>query len=74
LSHVTYTVYELEPNGTYRTFSETQVNRYFLVQEMSHWLDCSGFTPIKWFAGFSDNENVSEQTWHVVAVARRSQD
>jgi hypothetical protein len=27
--------------------------------------------PVKWFAGFSDDENIDEETWHVVAVARR---
>lgn len=71
LSHVTYSVYELNHDGTYRTFEETLTNRYFLVQEMSHWLTSSGLMPVKWFAGFSDDENIDEETWHVVAVARR---
>jgi SAM-dependent methyltransferase len=74
LSHVTYSVYELHRDGAYRTLTETQVNRYFLVQEMSYWLTSSGFTPVKWFAGFSDNEIINEETWHVVAVAHRGQE
>jgi ubiquinone/menaquinone biosynthesis C-methylase UbiE len=71
LSHVTYSIYELNADGTYRTLEETQTNRYFLVQEMSHWLSCSGFVPVKWFAGFTDDVNIDERTWHIVAVARR---
>ncbi|MEK6334517.1 MAG: class I SAM-dependent methyltransferase [Acidobacteriota bacterium] len=73
LSQVTYTIYELNRDGTYDSLVETQVNRYFLVQEMSYWLTSSGFVPVKWFAGFSDDETITEETWHVVAVARRGQ-
>ncbi|HWP46803.1 MAG TPA: class I SAM-dependent methyltransferase [Candidatus Limnocylindrales bacterium] len=72
LSQVTYTVYELRDNGTYSSFKETQINRYFLVQEMAYWLSSSGFTPLKWFAGFTPDEQITEQTWHVVAVARKT--
>ena len=71
LSHVTYSVHELNNDGTHMTVKETQTNRYFLVQEMSHWLTSSGFMPVKWFAGFSPEENIDEETWHIVAVARR---
>jgi hypothetical protein len=71
LSRVTYTVYELRSNGTYANFRETQINRYFLVQEMAGWLSNSGFTPLKWFNGFRNDEVITDQTWHVVAVARR---
>jgi len=72
LATVTYSVYELCNDGTYSSFRETQVNRYFLVQEMAGWLSCCNLIPLKWFAGFADDENVTEQTWHVVALARRS--
>jgi SAM-dependent methyltransferase len=71
LSRVTYSIYELRHNGTYSALTETQVNRYFLLQEMHHWLTSSGFTPVKWFAGFTDNETITDETWHIVAVARR---
>ena len=73
LSRVTYSIYELNRDGTYESLSETQINRYFLVQEMAQWLTSSGFIPIKWFAGFSDDEIINEDTWHVVAVARSNQ-
>jgi SAM-dependent methyltransferase len=71
LSRVTYSIYELNSDGTYVALTETQVNRYFLLQEMAAWLTATGFTPVKWFAGFADDENISDETWHIVAVARR---
>jgi SAM-dependent methyltransferase len=68
---VTYTIHELHSDGTYRSLKETQTNRYFLVQEMAGWLSLCGFVPLKWFAGFSENENIDVKTWHVLAMARR---
>ena len=71
LARVTYTIYELYHDGTYTSLRETQTNRYFLVQEMAGWLSSCGFEPLKWFAGFSTDENITEQTWHIVAIARK---
>jgi SAM-dependent methyltransferase len=71
LCHVSYTINELNKDGTYQTLGETQVNRFFLVQEMWFFLEQSGLTPLKWFSGFSKDENISEQTWHIVSVARK---
>jgi len=71
LARVTYTIYELRRDGTYTSLKETQTNRYFLVQEMAGWLSTCGFTPVKWFAGFALDENITERTWHIVAVARK---
>lgn len=71
LSHVTYTILELYNDGRYERLTETQSNRYFLIQEMAGWLKQGGFTPLKWFAGFTEDENISGDTWHVVSVARR---
>ena len=72
LSHVKYSVFELNKNGTYTSFTETQTNRYFLLQEMAAWLTTTDFTPVKWFSGFADNETINSDTWHIVAVARRN--
>ena len=69
--HVHYTVYELHNNGSYKTLNETQLNRFFLVQEMANLLTASGFEPLKWFAGFTDDELINADTWHVVAVAKK---
>jgi SAM-dependent methyltransferase len=73
LCSVTYTIYELRQDGTYHCLNETQENRYFLVQEMAGWLSACGFTPIKWFDGFSESENIDQNTWHVLALARRAE-
>jgi len=71
LSAVTYSVYELHNDGTYYSFKETQVNRYFLVQEMAALLSFCGFTSLKWFDGFTAIEDITEDTWHVLAIARK---
>lgn len=71
LARVTYTIYELRYDGTYTNLRETQTNRYFLVQEMAGWLSTCGFMPVKWFAGYTLDENITDQTWHIVAVARK---
>jgi len=68
---VAYSVYELHNNGSYSCFKETQTNRYFLVQEMAGLLSTCSFQPLKWFAGFTEQEEITENTWHIVAVARR---
>jgi SAM-dependent methyltransferase len=70
-AEVEYKVYELHRDGSYSSFEEAQINRYFLVQEMASWLAVAGFTPLRWYAGFSEDEVIREDTWHVVAVARR---
>lgn len=71
LCYVTYTINELNADGSYQTLREKQVNRFFLVQEMSLFLWQSGLTPVKWFSGFSENEHIDAETWHIVAIARK---
>ena len=71
LAQVTYTIYDLHHDGTYSQMSETQSNRYFLVQEMDAFLSSAGFCPEKWFDGFSTQEIIDRSTWHVLAVTRR---
>ena len=71
LCNVLYTIYEMNNNGTYSSMRETQVNRFFQVQEMELFLQQSDFTPLKWYSGFQDNELINDETWHIVAVARK---
>jgi SAM-dependent methyltransferase len=71
LARVTYTIYELHDDGTYDQLREIQTNRYFLVQEMASFLSASDFIPIKWFSGYQNDETINEETWHIIAVARR---
>ena len=69
LCHVTYSIYELHTNGRYQVLKETQVNRFFLLQEMAQFLECAGFSLLKWFSGYQDKKDVNADTWHIVAVA-----
>ena len=71
-STVAYSVYELRPDGTYSSFQETQQNRYFLVQEMSALLKAASLEPLQWFSGFSSDQAIDHQTWHVVVLARKA--
>jgi SAM-dependent methyltransferase len=68
---VSYSVFELNKDGTYLQFNEKHIVRYFLIQEMAAILESNGFVPLKWFAGFSSDEDITENTWHIVSVARK---
>lgn len=69
-AQVDYTVFELRKDGTYGSFEETQVNRYFSVPEMAGWLERTGFADPEWHAGFTSSTDIGVDTWHVVGVAR----
>ncbi len=71
LCHVAYTIHELNADGTHQTLRETQVNRFFLVQEMNFFLQQANLHPLKWFPGFQKNEQINAETWHIVAMARK---
>lgn len=68
---VSYTINELHDDGTYQSLQETQVNRFFLLQEMALFLAQAGLTPLKWFSGFQEDEHITGETWHVIGVARK---
>jgi SAM-dependent methyltransferase len=70
-AEVSYSIFELNNDGSYSRFKETQVVRYFLLQEMAAILNGNGFIPLKWFAGFTASEEITENTWHIVSVARK---
>jgi SAM-dependent methyltransferase len=72
LAKVVYTVEERTPDGSCRTFRESHVNRFFSVDEMETLLSRSKFSPLKFFAGFNKTEPITDATWHIVAVARKS--
>lgn len=71
LAEVNYTIYEFDEASGYYRFEERQVNRFFQTQEMMLFLNQAGFIPLKWMAGYSDSEDIDENTWHVVAIAKR---
>ncbi len=68
---VHYTIYELLNNGTFTTHNEIHKSRFFLIQEIANFLFTNGLTPIKFFDGFSFNEKISDNTWHIVGVAQK---
>jgi SAM-dependent methyltransferase len=70
-AEVSYSIFELNNDGSYSRFKEKQVVRYFLLQEMTAILKGNGFIPLKWFAGFTATEDITEDTWHIVSVARK---
>lgn len=70
LAEVTYKIEDIASDGRSAQLEEKQVNRYFLVQEMAFFLENAGFAPLEWLAAFS-NEPITENTWHILAVARR---
>lgn len=72
LATVDYTVYELKHDGTYAKLRETHTNRCFRVDEMRALISAAGLDSLKFFAGFQENESPNEETWHVVAVARKT--
>lgn len=72
LARVDYVLRETTPNGKVFETKETQVNRYFLVQEMGLFLSQAGFTVLEWLPAYEDGGKINEDTWHILVVARRS--
>jgi SAM-dependent methyltransferase len=73
LGKVKYTVYDLSRYGSHTRLEETITNRFFQVQEMAGLLSLCGLTPVKWFAGYNQDRAITEETWHIVGVARRNE-
>lgn len=71
IASVNYTIYELLNKGTFTSYTETHKSRFFLIQEMAIFLTNNGLTPVKFFDGFSFNEKISDNTWHIVAIAQK---
>lgn len=67
---VEHAIYDLRSDGTYQTAVERQTNRFFSLQEMSELLDDCGFDMVKYYSGYSADEVLSPDTWHIVLVAR----
>ena len=71
LATVDYTFDEQQNDGTSSSFRETHTNRYFFVDEMKKLLSAANFQPLKFFAGFNRQQPITDETWHIVAVARK---
>lgn len=71
LAAVTYTIYELRGDGTYRQSSECHRCRFFTLDEMNAVARTHGFTLLAAYDGFRQGAAVSDATWHVVALWKR---
>ncbi|MEX2160739.1 MAG: class I SAM-dependent methyltransferase [Anaerolineales bacterium] len=71
LAEVTYDIDEVTSNGHSAHLQETQVNRYFLVQEMAAFLESCDFEPLEFLPAYEGKAEITENTWHILAIARR---
>jgi len=71
LAKVNYEVRELKSDGTSEQFTELHVNRFFRVDEMQRLLEHGNFNALKFFAGFSRTKPITDETWHIVALAQK---
>lgn len=70
LYQLQYTLYEIKADGTYHTYTEQHTNRYYQVQEMAYFLTRARLRPLKWYAGYTEDENITGETWNIVCVAQ----
>lgn len=71
LAEVTYEIEATTKDGKVTRLQETQINRYFLVQEMAAFLGNVGFEAVNWLAAYDWEQPIDADTWHVLAVARK---
>jgi hypothetical protein len=62
----------MNSDGTYQTLQGMQINRFFVVQEMAFFLKQARLTPLRWLAGFRNDEEINDSVWHVVAIAQKA--
>jgi SAM-dependent methyltransferase len=68
---VAYELIELQPDGAgYEAGANVQENRFFSAPEMDELLRRAGLEPERFVAAYEEDPEVSEQTWHVLALAR----
>ncbi|HWJ28947.1 MAG TPA: class I SAM-dependent methyltransferase, partial [Flavisolibacter sp.] len=51
-------------------YEETHNNRFFLAQEMNLFIEKAGFELCERYAGYSDVENIDENTWHILDIIK----
>ena len=72
LAQVSYEIYELRNDQSYERLQETQVNRFFSVEEMKQLVSKNQFQALAWLNGYTWDENIDDECWHVLAIARRA--
>jgi SAM-dependent methyltransferase len=68
---VEFELLELRADGTYERWAETQVNRFFSVDEMAALLERSGLVTECLVPAFQERAQIDGETFHVLALARR---
>lgn len=72
LAHVHYTITEKSEDSIEHTIKEVQSNRYFLHQEMELFFQQAGLHCLDAFAGYTTDTDIKIDTWHTVAVLKKS--
>lgn len=70
---VEFELLELRADGTYDRWLESQANRFFFQDEMRTLLDRAGLRTERLVPAYRQDGPIDEQTFHVIAVARRDQ-
>jgi SAM-dependent methyltransferase len=70
LYKVKYTLYEMHADGSCQTYTEGHTNRFYQIQEMGYFLTRAGLTPLKWYAGYTEDETITVDTWNIICVAQ----
>lgn len=71
LARVKYSIFEVSLHTEKLIFEEEHRNRYFLIQEMEMFIRNSGFRTLGLFPGFVFSGEITEDTWHTVAVCQK---
>jgi SAM-dependent methyltransferase len=73
LAEVTYSI-DAKKGTEIDHLEETQVNRYFLVQEMAFFLEENGFKVVQFLPAYAKTTVINEDTWHILAIAEKSKE
>lgn len=72
LATVAYTLDEYDGKKKLFHLEEVQKNRFFTVPEMKMFLTVNRFEPLHFFSGYSEKEKITDQTFHIVCLARKN--
>jgi SAM-dependent methyltransferase len=70
---VEFELLELRADGTYARWTESQSNRFFHLSEMDGLLERAGLVPERVVPAYQETGEVSDRTFHVIVLARRSE-
>lgn len=67
---VRFEVIVLYADGTWQRFEESHRNRYFFRKEMEALFEAAGFAPLDCCPAYQFSKEISEDSWHLLHVAR----